>query len=108
MDHDKVWKEWEAGIAHVEGVVKSVPGVTTEVHVPPLGNHTPTLSIKWDTAKLKITDKELRETLRNSNPSIEVGGGPANSISVTVFMMKPGQEKIVAAKLKEVLSKAAV
>jgi len=107
-DHDKEWKEWEAGIAHIEGAVKAIPGVTTEVNVPPLGNHTPTLNIKWDGAKLKITDKELRETLRNSNPSIEVGGGPPNSINVTVFMMKPGQEKIVAAKLKEVLSKAAV
>jgi len=107
-DHDKEWKEWEAGIAHIEGAVKPIAGVTTEVVVPPLGNHTPTLNIKWDGAKLRITDKELRETLRNSNPSIEVSGGPSNGISVTVFMMKPGQEKIVAAKLKEVLTKAAV
>lgn len=107
-DHDKEWKEWEAGIALIEGAVKPIAGVTTEVVVPPLGNHTPTLNIKWDSAKLKITDKELRETLRAGTPSIEVGGGPANSISVTVFMLKPGQEKIVAAKLKEVLTKASV
>jgi L-seryl-tRNA(Ser) seleniumtransferase len=107
-DHDKEWKEWETGIALIEGAVKPIAGVTTEVVVPPLGNHTPTLNIKWDGAKLKITDKELRETLRAGNPSIEVSGGPPNSISVTVFMLKPGQEKIVAAKLKEVLSKAAV
>jgi uncharacterized pyridoxal phosphate-dependent enzyme len=107
-DHDKEWKEWEAGIAHIENAVKSISGVTTEVTVPPLGNHTPTLGIKWDGARIKITDKDLRETLRANSPSIEVGGGAPNSISVTVFMLKPGQEKIVAAKLKEVLSKAAV
>jgi L-seryl-tRNA(Ser) seleniumtransferase len=44
--------------------------------------------------------------LRNGTPSIEVGGGTANSINVTVFMLKPEQEKIVAARLKEELTKA--
>lgn len=105
QDHDKEWKEWESKIAFVENTVKAVPGVSTEVHVPPLGNHTPTLQIKWDPDKLKLTEKQLRESLRSSNPSIELGGGGPNSVSVTVFMLKPGQEKIVATRLKEELSK---
>lgn len=107
QDHDKEWKEWETKIAFVENTVKTIPGVSTEVHVPPLGNHTPTLQIKWDATKVKLTDKQLRESLRAANPSIELGGGGPNSVSVTVFMLKPGQEKIVAARLKEELSKGA-
>jgi uncharacterized pyridoxal phosphate-dependent enzyme len=105
-DHDKEWKEWEEKLALVNNSVNSISGVTTEVHVPPLGNHTPTLKITWDIAKVKITDKGLREALRNATPSIEVGGGSANSVSVTVFMLKPGQEKIVASRLKEELTRA--
>ncbi|MEJ1238143.1 aminotransferase class V-fold PLP-dependent enzyme [Chryseolinea sp. T2] len=105
QDHDKEWKEWESKIALIENTVKSVPGVATEIHVPPLGNHTPTLHISWDLDKVKLTDKQLREGLRLANPSIELGGGPPNTVSVTVFMLKPGQEKIVAARLKEELSK---
>jgi L-seryl-tRNA(Ser) seleniumtransferase len=107
-DHDKEWKEWEAKIALIDNTIKQVPGMSTEVHVPPLGNHTPTLRVSWDTSKVKITDKQLREALRNGNPSIELGGGKENTFSVTVFMLKPGQEKIVATRLKEELSKAAV
>lgn len=107
QDHDKEWKEWETKIAFVENTVKTIPGVSTEVHVPPLGNHTPTLQINWDATKVKLTDKQLRESLRAANPSIELGGGGPNSVSVTVFMLKPGQEKIVAARLKEELSKGA-
>ncbi len=80
--------------------IKKIPGVTTEIHVPPLGNHTPTLRISWDASKVKISDKELRESLRNANPSIELGGGKENTVNVTVFMLKPGQEKIVATGLK--------
>ncbi|GAB4023415.1 aminotransferase class V-fold PLP-dependent enzyme [Spirosoma koreense] len=106
-DHDKLWKTWEDGIAHIDNAVKTVPGIQTRVDVPPLGNHTPTLRISWDTAKLRISGKDLQEALRKGDPSIEVGGGGPSNINVTVWMMKPGQEKIVAKRLKEELSKAA-
>lgn len=105
-DHDKEWATWEAGIDHINKSVQSILGITTEVHVPPLGNHTPTLRITWDPAQVKISNKEFREALRHHDPSIEVGGGTENSVNVTVFMLKAGQEKIVATRLKEVFSKA--
>lgn len=108
QDHDKEWKEWETKIALIENSVKTVPGVTTEVRVPPLGNHTPTLHISWAEDKLKLTDKQLREALRFGTPSIELGGGPPNAVSVTVFMLKPGQEKTVATRLREELLKGVV
>lgn len=104
QDHDKEWKEWETRIALIENAVRSIDGITTEIKIPPLGNHTLTLHVSWDTSKIKLTEKQLREVLRNGNPSIELGGGAPNSVSVTVFMLKPGQEKIVATRLKEALS----
>ena len=105
-DHDKEWKQWEKGIAHIENAVKSINGVTTKVHVPPLGNITPTLAITWDPNVIKFSTKDLQEKLRNGSPSIEVGGGRENGVNVTVWVMKPGQEKIVARRLKEELSSA--
>ena len=106
QDHDKQWKEWETNIAHIENAVKKIPGISTEIHVPPLGNHTPTLRITWDASRVRVTDKALREAMRAGDPSIEMGGGTANSVNVTVFMLQPGQEKIVASRLKEELTKA--
>jgi L-seryl-tRNA(Ser) seleniumtransferase len=108
QDHDKEWKTWETNLASIENAVKNSSGIKTEVHVPPLGNHTPTLRITWDTSVIKISEKELREGLRKGAPSIEVGGDSLNSVNVTVFMLKPGQEKIVAARLKEEFTKATV
>jgi uncharacterized pyridoxal phosphate-dependent enzyme len=107
QDHDKEWKEWEKGISIIENTVKPLAGVTTKVFVPPLGNITPTLSISWDPTKVKISAKDLQEKLRKGDPSIEVGGGDDNNINVTVWVMKPGQDKIVARRLKEELSMAA-
>lgn len=105
-DHDKEWKEWEARIAKIQNAVKPIKGITTEIKVPPLGNVTPTLHVTWDNTKVKITTKELQEKLRNGNPSIEIVGNEDNHISITAWVMKPGEEKIVAARLKEELLKA--
>lgn len=104
QDHDKEWKEWEKEIAYIEKTIKPINGVTTDVSVPPLGNITPTLKISWDTNKVKMSAKDLQQKLRDGSPSIEVGGGQENSIQVTVWMMKPGQEKIVAKRIRQELT----
>ena len=108
QDHDKEWKEWEKNIALIENAAKKVKGVTTEVTVPPIANHTPALKITWDASQVKITNKEIQDNLRNGNPSIEVMSNADNTINITVFMLKPGQEKIVARRVNEELSKASV
>ena len=106
QDHDKEWKMWEAQVAVIENAAKKVKGVTTQVTVPPIANHTPALKIEWDPAIVRLTKKEMQEKLRSGNPSIEVMSTADNTINITVFMLKPGQEKIVANRVNEELSKA--
>jgi L-seryl-tRNA(Ser) seleniumtransferase len=108
QDHEKEWKEWETRIAHIDAAVKKISGVQTETFVPPIANHTPALRISWNSGQIKLSPQELQEKLRKGNPSIEVVGGEkgTQSISLTVFMLKPGQEKIVAKRLAEELSSA--
>jgi uncharacterized pyridoxal phosphate-dependent enzyme len=106
-DHDAEWKMWENRISLIENAVKTVNGVSTEVTVPPVANHTPRLSVSWDQSKVKANPREIMQRLRNGNPSIEVMGG-GNAINITVFMMQKGEEKIVAKRLQEELSKAAI
>jgi uncharacterized pyridoxal phosphate-dependent enzyme len=108
-DHNKEWKMWEDRIAVINNSVKNIPGVTTEVIVPPVANHSPSLMIAWDNSKIKLTKESFAEKLRNGKPSIEtVSWEKDNSIRVTVFMLKPRQEKIVAARIKEELLQASV
>lgn len=108
QDHEKEWKEWEAATAVIENSVKKINGVSTSITVPPLGNTTPTLSISWDNAKVKVSGKDVQLNLRNGTPSIEIGNAQEKSITVTVWMLKPGQEKTVAARITEELKKGAV
>ncbi|KAA6441524.1 aminotransferase class V-fold PLP-dependent enzyme [Dyadobacter flavalbus] len=108
MDHKKEWKMWEDRISHISNAAKSVAGVSTEVTVPELGNHTPTLRVSWDSAKVSLPVKVLQENLRKGNPSIEIMPAENNSLTITAWMLKSGEEKIVASRLKEELSKAVV
>lgn len=104
-DHEKEWKDWEARVATIQNAIKSINGVTTEIRVPALGNVTPTLHVTWDSDKIKITTKELQERLRNGVPSIEIVNNGDAHISITTWVMKAGEDKIVAGRLKEELIK---
>jgi L-seryl-tRNA(Ser) seleniumtransferase len=106
IDHEKEWKTWESQVATIENAAKKVKGVTTQVTVPEIANHTPKLSISWDQSQVKLTRKQMQENLRNGSPSIETMGEGDNTINITVFMLKPGEEKIVASRVSEELKKA--
>ena len=101
-DHDKEWKVWEDNIAVIEKAARSVNGVNTRIFVPPLGNITPTLELTWNKPAVKA--KDIQEKLRAGNPSIEVMSHEDNAIHITVWVMKQGEEKIVAKRLKEELT----
>ncbi len=106
-DHNKEWKMWEEKIAIINNAIKNINGVTTEIVVPPVANHTPSLEISWDISKVKLKPAALGEKLSKGSPSIEVVSWEKdNSIKITVFMLKPGQEKIVGTRIKEELQQA--
>ncbi len=108
QDHDAEWKMWEARVATIASAAESVKGVSSRSYVPPIADHTPTLNISWDTEKIKISGDEMLKQLSAGNPSIEAYGGGKNSITVSPWMMLPGQEKIVAERIMEELSKVSV
>lgn len=113
-DHDAEWAQWEGWLKHIANRVTKVNGVTAEIKPPAekLSNHSPTLLIQWDAAKLGITGQEVSKTLLDSEPRIVLGGARGSrpdmmqsSISITPYMMIPGDEKVAADRIFAVLSK---
>ena len=103
-DHSKDWDLWEMQIKTIIDAVADIPGVEPERHVPEVANHVPSLRLSWDESKIKMTPDELRQKLRDGHPSIETVGG-SKSVGITTWMMQPGQERIVASRLSELLRK---
>ncbi len=108
-DHKKMWKMWEDKIAVINNAIKGIAGVTSETFIPPTDNNMPTLRITWDPAKIKMTKEEMGEKLRKGSPSVEVISWELdNSIRVAVHPLLAGEEKTVAARVKEELTKGSV
>ncbi len=101
-DHKKDWALWEMQIKMIHDAAASVPGVVPEIHVPKVANHVPSLRLSWDQDKIKMTPEDLRQKLREGHPSIETIGG-SDAVGITTWMMQPGQERIVASRIKEIL-----
>ena len=101
-DHDKEWHEFEKRAETIRKSVAAVPGVTAEVYVPEVANHVPTVRISWDAADKKLAPMDVVRALRDGEPSIGVRAG-RQGLDIGVWMMKPGEEKMVARRLREVL-----
>jgi L-seryl-tRNA(Ser) seleniumtransferase len=114
-DHEKEWAQYLERLNHIAQRVSRIPGVTSSVREPSgRSNRSPSLSIRWEAAKLGINGQEVSEILDTTEPRIALGGGGARratdaesgdtGISITAFMMMPGDEKIVAGRVVEILS----
>jgi D-glucosaminate-6-phosphate ammonia-lyase len=112
-DHEAEWKQWTAWCNQIGDGVKKIDGVTVNVTEQlELSNRTPQLHIKWDAAKLGITGTEVHKLLTDTEPRIILASGngtrPSNmasSVSVVPYMLMPGDAKVVADRLYNVLSK---
>ncbi len=106
------WKEWERRAKVVTDSVASVKPITSEMYVPPIANHVPTVRLKWEKATLKLVADDVRKQLREGKPCIEItpGSSPAEAttqeMSVGIWQLQPGEVEIVAKRLREVFGGA--
>jgi len=107
LNHEAEWKDWEQRIQAMKKVLSSSAGLEMGTFVPEVANHVPHLYLKWDESAWGITKADCAKQLREEEPSIEVlEDDHPQGMSVTPFMMKPGEELIVARRIKDVLDQA--
>ncbi|HZU29351.1 MAG TPA: aminotransferase class V-fold PLP-dependent enzyme [Bryobacteraceae bacterium] len=116
---EEMQAEFHRRADYIAGQLKKVLPVRAEIFVPPVANQVPHLLIRYDQEKIRIAPRAVAAELRAGTPSIELnpatgtGHGSAglptdeNTIVVGVWMLEPGEEAIVARRLREVLLKAA-
>lgn len=106
-DHAADRREFDKRAETIRSAAVSVPGVTAEVFVPEVANHVPHVRISWDAAARGLTAADAVTALRDGNPSIATRS-EGRSMVVGVWMMQPGDDKVVARRIRQVLGRASV
>ncbi len=102
-NHEQERREFDKRAEVIQKSATEVPGVTAEIFVPEIANHVPHVRISWDAAAKKMTAADVVRALREGEPSIGTRS-ERDTVVVGVWMMRPGEEKIVARRLRQVLS----
>jgi uncharacterized pyridoxal phosphate-dependent enzyme len=105
-DHAAEQQDFERRAETIRSSCAAVPGVKAEVFTPEVANHVPHLRVTWDAAASSLTPAAVVAAMRDGEPSIAIRSeGPA--LVIGVWMMRPGEDKIVAKRLRQVLEKKA-
>jgi L-seryl-tRNA(Ser) seleniumtransferase len=102
VDHAAERRDFDARAEAIRSGVATIPGVKAEVFVPEVANHVPHVRISWDAAARGMTAAEAVTALRDGAPSIGTRS-EGDALVIGVWMMNPGEDKIVARRLRQVL-----
>lgn len=107
-DHDAEWKTWLIWLDNIAKKVSKIEGVETSINEPTeLSNRSPVLNVSWDPDKLNITAEEVAEDFARNKPRIAIGARSRDgrtSLNITTGQMQPGNDKIVADRIYNILS----
>ena len=120
QSEDTMQAEFRGRADRIAAHLKDIPTLQSRIVVPPVANQVPHLLLRYDQQRVRISPLAAAMQLRRGNPSIELNpstgvtegsaGLPSdtNTIVVGVWMLEPGEDMIVARRLREVLMNAAV
>jgi L-seryl-tRNA(Ser) seleniumtransferase len=101
------FKEWESWYTYITEQITRVPGVKTQVRGPARGGPFPTLNVSWDPKQVGLTAGDVGRQLLDGEPRIMThASGEGFSFALRPVALKPGEYKIVAQRLYEVLHSA--
>jgi L-seryl-tRNA(Ser) seleniumtransferase len=111
------WAEWVRRCEHIADRVSTIPGVSAivmrDVQVD-RSNRSPRVTIRWTAAERGLTGETATALLYDGEPRIAIAGGgrgrpgsalPGDTgIAITTSMLAPGDERIIADRVHEILS----
>jgi L-seryl-tRNA(Ser) seleniumtransferase len=101
-DHAAEAREFERRAEEIRRAAASVAGVQAEIFVPEVANHVPHVRVSWSGASSASRAAGVVRALQEGEPSIAIRS-EGETLVVGVWMMQPGEAKIVARRLRQEL-----
>ena len=106
LDHAAAGREFERRAEVIRRSAAAVSGVRAEVFVPAVANHVPHVRVTWDPSTPRRSASAIVRALQDGEPSIAIRA-EADALVVGVWMMQPGEEKVVGRRLRQELERRA-
>jgi L-seryl-tRNA(Ser) seleniumtransferase len=118
QDEAGMQAEFQRRAERIANCLRGLPTVETEIIVPKVANHVPHLIVTYDSRTVRISGAEVIEKMREGRPRIELNPGSGGSsasaglparadmIIVGVWMLEPGEDLLVAQRLRRLLESA--
>lgn len=110
-DHEEKMRIWHTYLDNISKKISTINGVKTSVREPEgLNNRSPVLLVSWNADQFNLTGPDVSEELATTKPRIAVHSGfneqeGTTSIRICAGQMQPGNDKIVADRVYEILNK---
>ena len=108
LDMEAEDREWRRRIAAISDALQDIPTTTFETVMPLIANEVPHLLIRWDEERLGVTPDQMKKALADGEPSIvtaRIHGTGVGGFVISVFMLAPGEEEIVATRIHQILTR---
>jgi D-glucosaminate-6-phosphate ammonia-lyase len=109
-DHVEKMRIWHTYLDTISKKVSTINGVRCTINEPQgLSNHSPSLNISWNPGSLNINGPDVQESLATKQPRIAIHSNWLDdsgdtSITISSGQMQPGNDKVVAERIVQVLS----
>jgi D-glucosaminate-6-phosphate ammonia-lyase len=98
--------ELESRVTDLRSGLAGIAGLSTERHVPPIANHVPHVLVHWTEKAFPFKTADVTRKLLEGETPIAVSGLGERGLKISVWMMQPGEHKLVLRRLREIFRAA--
>ncbi len=106
LDFDAIDRDAARQADTLQAELAKIPGLTITRTPFDRTRRVHRVLVEWDERKLGITTGDVEKHLLDGDPRIAVLRGEVQGIEFTLFMHEPGDERIAAARMKEIFASA--
>jgi L-seryl-tRNA(Ser) seleniumtransferase len=104
VDHQAERRQLDDRAQLVLKVLGGVAGLSCEKQVPEIANHVPHVGVTWTESERGITSNEAVAKLLTGDPPVAVSRVGDGQLRISMWMLEPGQDAIVADRIKALLA----
>jgi L-seryl-tRNA(Ser) seleniumtransferase len=105
VDHDRELAELESRAADVIGALSKIGGLKVERFMPVIVNQVPQVKLTWSPEAFPFKAQAVAQKMLDGDPPIAVLQPGEREVRLSMWMLRPGEHRIVMRRVQEVFTR---